>query len=1057
MAKIITRKFTSGFTHWIDTLPSGIRFLFQHPITGESYWISREKFLENYSSGSTSGGATAYEIYAATTSDRPILSESDWIASLHGQAGEIPYIGTNGNWWVGTTDTGIRAQSTTVTPTIFISGIKKGMTIEWYDPDNIPTGFVLSDGNYNNNFVPINGIVIPDHRDVMPMGYNPAKPATPTDVSDDTENYGKVGNTGGANSHKLTQDELPPTFFYIFANSNDPGDNTQDSNPLAPPVWSTNHKKGNQDYDIYAKPGAVASIGVTNTIGKGVAIPMRPKYGVFCYITKVSDDDQNMEVGGQFIDPIPGTNILINKTDLAHPVFSVDMTKVESIVNSDAKLLNKVDKNGTDRLITEAEIAEFRGKQNNLGFTPEQAGVAEQLIEALKDGVTSDGDTLKKLYDLIVSRYSEITVANIADRDAYNITKLPTSVFVLDDGDSRWALYKATSTGTNASYIKLSDPDLLNSVMSASQIAAAYESVPDVNRFTNAYKLELETAYGWGNHADAGYLKTEAAFNSWNKSDGISISKSQIRDFPDSLKSTYALTINGAAGYSKVYDGSLPISITYSDVNAAPASTVGFPGFGSTHYLAAYGDHAHAGIYEPVITSGYSNQYWRGDKTWQLMPTSLPASDVYAWAKASTKPSYSWSEIGSKPTTLAGYGITDMGSQSVNYANNAGNATGLSHYPSRTDGAWYNVVWASGSPSPMYSCDAIQILSSTGTLKATTFQGAGTGLTGLANSLSVYGSTYSSYTEYVANDSAYMRFHWSGQGGQPTWLWGSGDASNMYVYNPSNFSVNYANTAGHANDAVTKQDGSRYATDFNSIMTSGFYNAEGNPPNSPGAYGQLIVAKGIDTGLQIYGGYANDNLWFRGWGGSGSTFYSWRKVWHDGNFTPSNYSLTTHTHDYATHRGEGTNYVDYSRYVYNNGAYSGSGWVEPSDLGVRYAASAGSASYLGGYTAAQLIAAGGTAYDGGHNFPSNNGYQKFTNGLKINWGYVDMNNGATATVSFASPFTTYLFYTGCQNATTGGYSANGSTNNTLFNVNLNGMSIFNGSGNIRITWIAFGI
>ena len=33
-------------------------------------------------------------------------------------------------------------------------------------------------------------------------------------------------------------------------------------------------------------------------------------------------------------------------------------------------------------------------------------------------------------------------------------------------------------------------------------------------------------------------------------------------------------------------------------------------------------------------------------------PTSLPASDVPAWAKASTKPSYSWSEIGSKPSTF---------------------------------------------------------------------------------------------------------------------------------------------------------------------------------------------------------------------------------------------------------------------------------------------------------------------------------------------------------------------------------------------------------------------
>lgn len=33
-------------------------------------------------------------------------------------------------------------------------------------------------------------------------------------------------------------------------------------------------------------------------------------------------------------------------------------------------------------------------------------------------------------------------------------------------------------------------------------------------------------------------------------------------------------------------------------------------------------------------------------------PTSMPASDVYAWAKAATKPSYTWNEIGNKPTTF---------------------------------------------------------------------------------------------------------------------------------------------------------------------------------------------------------------------------------------------------------------------------------------------------------------------------------------------------------------------------------------------------------------------
>lgn len=42
-------------------------------------------------------------------------------------------------------------------------------------------------------------------------------------------------------------------------------------------------------------------------------------------------------------------------------------------------------------------------------------------------------------------------------------------------------------------------------------------------------------------------------------------------------------------------------------------------------------------------------------------------------------------------------------------------------------------------------------------------------------------------------------FHWGDGGSQPSWIWGGNDWPNMYVYHPSTFSVNYANTAGTAN------------------------------------------------------------------------------------------------------------------------------------------------------------------------------------------------------------------------------------------------------------------
>ena len=123
-----------------------------------------------------------------------------------------------------------------------------------------------------------------------------------------------------------------------------------------------------------------------------------------------------------------------------------------------------------------------------------------------------------------------------------------------------------------------------------------------------------------------------------------------------------------------------------------------------------------------------------------------------------------------------------IGSQSVNYANSAGGV------------AWGNV---SGKPS-------------TYTPSSHTHTKGQVGLGNVDNtadkdkSVKYATSAGSSSTATTAaklgrsgNTGVPMTFNWSGQGGQPTWLWGGNDSSNMYVYNPSNFSVNYANSAGN--------------------------------------------------------------------------------------------------------------------------------------------------------------------------------------------------------------------------------------------------------------------
>lgn len=59
-----------------------------------------------------------------------------------------------------------------------------------------------------------------------------------------------------------------------------------------------------------------------------------------------------------------------------------------------------------------------------------------------------------------------------------------------------------------------------------------------------------------------------------------------------------------------------------------------------------------------------------------------------------------------------------------------------------------------------------------------------------------YASNWASATYLLRSDGGAAAFNWSGQSGQPTWLWGGNSQHSYYVYNPSNFSVKYAASAG---------------------------------------------------------------------------------------------------------------------------------------------------------------------------------------------------------------------------------------------------------------------
>ena len=68
-----------------------------------------------------------------------------------------------------------------------------------------------------------------------------------------------------------------------------------------------------------------------------------------------------------------------------------------------------------------------------------------------------------------------------------------------------------------------------------------------------------------------------------------------------------------------------------------------------------------------------------------------------------------------------------------------------------------------------------------------------TSVTGSANYITTSGRAFPK-----RSDGTNVDFIYSGQSGQPTYLWGTNDGTNFYVWNPSNFSVSYASTAGNA-------------------------------------------------------------------------------------------------------------------------------------------------------------------------------------------------------------------------------------------------------------------
>lgn len=149
------------------------------------------------------------------------------------------------------------------------------------------------------------------------------------------------------------------------------------------------------------------------------------------------------------------------------------------------------------------------------------------------------------------------------------------------------------------------------------------------------------------------------------------------------------------------YPTTLPASDVYAWAKAATKPTYTPSEIGAA--TSAQGSLADSAI-QTIQINGTVQTKTNGIVNLPAYPTTLPASDVYSWAKASTKPSYTFAEITSKPTTISGYGITDA--HITNGVITIGNNT-ITPLTSFTESDPTVPTWAKASSKPTYNLDEV--------------------------------------------------------------------------------------------------------------------------------------------------------------------------------------------------------------------------------------------------------------------------------------------------------------------------------------------------------------